>query len=49
MAELIAYLGGRFELIGADFNDSSLEIAAGADFVPGVAGALRARPATQAA
>jgi dipeptidyl aminopeptidase/acylaminoacyl peptidase len=48
-AFLAQYLGGRFEPIGADFNDSSLEIAAGADFVPGVAGALRARPATQAA
>jgi len=48
-AFLSQYLGGRFEPIGADFNDSSIEIAAGADFVPGVAEALRARPSIEAA
>jgi len=48
-AFLSQYLGGRFEPIGADFNDSSLEVAAGADFVPGVAAALRVRPSIEAA
>jgi dipeptidyl aminopeptidase/acylaminoacyl peptidase len=48
-AFLSQYLGGRFEPIGADFNDSSVEVAAGADFVPGVAEALRARRSIKAA
>lgn len=47
-AFLSQYLGGRFEPIGADFNDSSLELAAGEDFVPGVAAALRARASAAA-
>ena len=48
-AFLAQYLGGRFEPIGEDFNDSSLEVAAGAEFVPGVSAALRARPSSEAA
>ena len=36
-AFLAQHLGGHFEPIGADFNDSSLQIAAGAEFVPGIA------------
>lgn len=48
-AFLSQYLGGRFEPIGADFDDSSLEVAAGEEFVPGVVAALRARPSTEAA
>jgi len=39
---------GRFEPIGAHFNDSSVEVVAGADVVPGVAKALHARRSTEA-
>ncbi len=35
-----AYLGGRVEPIGSDFTDSSLQVLAGADQVPGLAAAL---------
>jgi dienelactone hydrolase len=48
-AFLSQYLGGRFEPIGKDFTDSSLEIAAGANGVPGVTVALRDRSTTEAA
>jgi dipeptidyl aminopeptidase/acylaminoacyl peptidase len=48
-AFLSQYLGGRFEPVAADFNDSSIEVAVGADFVPGVAAALHARRSTEAA
>ena len=41
-AFLSQYLGGRFEPVGNDFHDSSVEVAAGADFVPGITQALRA-------
>jgi hypothetical protein len=42
-------LRGRFERIGAHFNDLSVAVAAGADFVPGVATALHARRSIEAA
>jgi hypothetical protein len=42
-------LGGRFEPIGAHFDDSSVEVAAGQDFVAGVATALHARRSIEAA
>jgi dipeptidyl aminopeptidase/acylaminoacyl peptidase len=48
-AFLSQYLGGRFEPVGTDFHDSSIEVAAGADFVPGVSEALRAPASTAAA
>jgi dipeptidyl aminopeptidase/acylaminoacyl peptidase len=42
-AFLSKYLGGVFEPIGTDFDDSSITVAAGAEFVPGIAAALAAR------
>lgn len=48
-AFLSQYLGGRFEPVGTDFHDSSVEVAAGADFVPGVSVALRAARSSEAA
>jgi dipeptidyl aminopeptidase/acylaminoacyl peptidase len=42
-AFLSKYLGGRFEPIGRDFEDSSVTVSAGAQFVPGIAAALAAR------
>jgi dipeptidyl aminopeptidase/acylaminoacyl peptidase len=48
-AFLSQYLGGRFEPVGTDFHDSSVEVAAGADFVPGITQALRAPRSTEAA
>ena len=41
-AFLGAHLGGRVEPIGDDFKGSSIQVPAGADQVPGVAGALKA-------
>jgi hypothetical protein len=40
---------GCFEPSGGNFNDSSVAVAAGADFVPGVAQAVHARRSTKAA
>jgi len=48
-AFLSQYLGGRFEPVGNDFHDSSVEVAAGADFVPGITQALRAPRLIEAA
>jgi dipeptidyl aminopeptidase/acylaminoacyl peptidase len=48
-AFLSQYLGGRFEPVGTDFQDSSVEVAAGAEFVPGITAALRAPRSTEAA
>src|SRR5262249_46238519 len=42
-AFLASHLGGRAELIGADFNGSSLEVREGADQIAGLADALKAR------
>src|SRR5450755_2529463 len=42
-ASLSKYLGGRCEPIGRDFEDSSVIVSAGAQFVPGIAAALAAR------
>jgi dipeptidyl aminopeptidase/acylaminoacyl peptidase len=43
-AFLSKYLGGVYEPIGADFEDSSVAVQAGAELVPGIAEALAARP-----
>lgn len=43
-----ANLGGRFQPIGEDFNGSSVEVPAGAEGVPGLAEALKAKPAPAA-
>ncbi len=48
-AFLAEHLGGRFEPIGDDLGNSSIEVPHGADQVPGLATALAARPASQAA
>jgi dipeptidyl aminopeptidase/acylaminoacyl peptidase len=48
-AFLSQYLGGRFEPVGNDFHDSSVEIAAGADCLPGITQALRAPRSIEAA
>jgi dipeptidyl aminopeptidase/acylaminoacyl peptidase len=48
-AFLSQYLGGRFEPVGTDFHDSSIVVAAGADFVPGVSAALRIPRSSEAA
>ena len=42
-AFLSKYLGGRFEPIGRDFDDSSVSVSAGAQIVPGIAAALAVR------
>jgi dipeptidyl aminopeptidase/acylaminoacyl peptidase len=42
-AFLAKYLGGSCEPIGTDFEDSSVTVAAGAEFVPAIAAALAAR------
>jgi dipeptidyl aminopeptidase/acylaminoacyl peptidase len=47
-AFLSKYLGGNFEPIGRDFDDSSVSVGAGAEFVPGIAAALAARCASGA-
>ena len=42
-AFLAEFLGGRFQPIGDDFANSSLQVLTGADDVPGLAGALAAK------
>ena len=42
-AFLSEHLGGRFEPVGADFEDSSLEVLSGLDGVPGLAEAVKAK------
>jgi len=44
-AFLSQYLGGLCEPIGCDFEDSSVAVASGAEFVPGITAALAARRA----
>jgi dipeptidyl aminopeptidase/acylaminoacyl peptidase len=43
-AFLSKYLGGVYEPIGSDFEDSSVAVQAGAELVPGIAEALAAPP-----
>lgn len=47
-AFLSTHLGGVFEPIGSDFEDSSVAVTAGGEFVPGIAAALAGRRASGA-
>lgn len=48
-AFLSKYLGGRIESVGHDFDDASVSVAAGEEFLPGITAAMSARQPAQVA